>query len=157
MGLKVSGSVDTDMAVEYKPVERTECNLKGMWVTVSCCPFKLVSEGAWPQHGLITVITVIFDAGVKHRVPNRCASYHTMSQWVRKYYLVKLSRQKDESGARPAPNSLPWDSATLSQFLTSISHFAINYWSLELSKKRVSYPENKLNLSCLLIENTLYR
>lgn len=30
MGLKVSGSVDADMVVEYEPVGRNECNLKGM-------------------------------------------------------------------------------------------------------------------------------
>lgn len=156
MGSKVSDSMETEVAVEYKPVGRNKCNLKGMWVIASYCPFKLVSQGAWPQHGLITVITVIFDARVKQRAPNRCASYHTMSQWVITYYLVKLSRQKDKSGARPASHSLRWDSATLSPFLTSISHFVINYWSPELSKKRVSYPENKLNLSCPLIENTLY-
>lgn len=86
---------------------------------------------------------------------SRCVSYHTMSQWALTYFLSQAVSTEGALCLHQTP--LLWDTATLSPFLTSISHFVINYWSLEPSKKRATYPENKLNLSCLLIENTLYR
>lgn len=64
-----------------------------------------------------------------------------------RYFQVKLSAQRKVIAAPwLLVTLLLWDTATLSPFLTSISHFAINYWSLEVSRKRATYFENKLNL-----------
>ena len=110
------------------------------------CPFKLVSWGEWRHHG----INVLFDTGVDTK--GCVIGMFLIVQWVRG--CLRSHESSCQHGGRwaswalrPLQTSLLWDTATLSPFLTSISHPAINYWSLELSKKRATYPENKLNLS----------
>lgn len=94
---------------------------------------------------------MIFDTEVEIKGSVIGAFLITHSESVDAYVFVSqaVSTEGGERVERYARLETPllWDTATLSPFLTSISHLVINYWSLELSKKRATYPENKLNLS----------